>query len=71
RAIGRDPMLGPVPGAPGVLAMAGGFKISFGIAHRMADALVALITRAEGPEVPESFSVAWHAAKAAGKTSDS
>jgi len=67
RAIGRDPMLGPVPGAPGVLAMAGGFKISFGIAHRMADSLVAEITGGEGPETPESFSVAYHAAKAARK----
>lgn len=67
RAIGRDPMLGSVPGAPGILAMAGGFKISFGIAHRMADCLVAGITGEEGPETPESFSVAAHAAKAASK----
>jgi len=67
RAIGRDPMLGPVPGAANVLAMAGGFKISFGIAHRMADCLVAGITGAIGPETPQSFSVAHHAAKAAGK----
>jgi len=65
RAVGRDPMLGAVPGAPGVLAMAGGFKISFGIAHRMADCLVAEITAQEGPETPLSFSVANHAAKAA------
>lgn len=69
RAIGRDPMLGPVPGAPAVLAMAGGFKISFGIAHRMADCLVAGITGEEGPETPQSFSVAYHMAKAAGKSS--
>ena len=65
RAVGRDPMLGPVPGAPGVLAMAGGFKISFGIAHRMADCLVSEITGEAGPEVPQSFSVAYHVAKAA------
>ena len=65
RAIGRDPMLGPVPGASGVLAMAGGFKISFGIAHRMADCLVAEITGEPGPETPQSFSVAYHMAKAA------
>lgn len=65
RAVGRDPMLGPIPGASGVLAMAGGFKISFGIAHRMADCLVAEITGEEGPETPLSFSVANHAAKAA------
>jgi glycine oxidase len=65
RAIGRDPMLGTVPGASGVLAMAGGFKISFGIAHRMADCLVAEITGEAGPEIPQSFSVAYHMAKAA------
>ena len=68
RAIGRDPMLGAVPGAPSVLAMAGGFKISFGIAHRMADVLVAEITGSERPETPMSFSVEYHAAKAAGKS---
>tara|TARA_R110002020_G_scaffold133917_1_gene298868 strand:- start:5071 stop:6267 length:1197 start_codon:yes stop_codon:yes gene_type:complete len=67
RAVGTDPMLGPVPGAPGVLAMTGGFKISFGIAHRMADCLVAAITGTDGPEAPHSFSVEHHAAKAARK----
>jgi len=65
RAVGRDPMLGPIPGAPGVLAMAGGFKISFGIAHRMADCLVAGITGEAAPETPQRFSVAYHMAKAA------
>ncbi|WP_299867457.1 FAD-dependent oxidoreductase [uncultured Hoeflea sp.] len=64
RAIGRDPMLGPVPGAPRVLAMAGGFKISFGIAHRMADFLVAEMTGGPGPDLPESFSVGAHIGKA-------
>ena len=58
-------MLGPIPGAPGVLAMAGGFKISFGIAHRMADCLVGGITGEAAPETPQSFSVAYHMAKAA------
>ncbi|KGF70962.1 hypothetical protein LL06_02465 [Hoeflea sp. BAL378] len=67
RAVGTDPMLGSVPGAPGVLAMTGGFKISFGIAHRMADCLVAAITGMEGPETPLSFAVDHHAAKAARK----
>lgn len=69
RAVGRDPMLGPVPGAPAVLAMAGGFKISFGIAHRMADCLIAGITGSDGPETPQSFSVEFHAAKAAKSSS--
>lgn len=65
RAAGRDPMLGPVPAAPHVLAIAGGFKISFGIAHRMADCLVAQVTGTKGPDVPDSFAVESHAAKAA------
>lgn len=65
RAVGRDPMLGPVPAAPHVLAMTGGFKISFGIAHRMADCLVAGLTGTKGPDVPESFAVESHASKAA------
>lgn len=64
RAIGRDPMLGPVPGAPRILAMAGGFKISFGIAHRMAECLVAEITGEMGPDLPESFAVGAHIEKA-------
>ncbi|OCW55541.1 NAD(P)/FAD-dependent oxidoreductase [Hoeflea olei] len=70
RGVGPDPMLGPVPGAPNVLAMAGGFKTSFGIAHRMADCVVAAVTGTAGPDLPESFTVAHHIAKAArgGKT---
>jgi len=64
RAVGRDPMLGPVPGAPHVLAMTGGFKITFGIAHRMADCLLAHVTGSEGPACPESFSVEAHTVKA-------
>jgi glycine oxidase len=64
RAVGRDPMLGPVPAAPHVLAMTGGFKISFGIAHRMADCLIAQVTGERGPDVPESFAVENHAATA-------
>lgn len=64
RAAGRDPMLGPVPGAPNVLAMAGGFKITFGIAHRMAECLVAGMTGGEMPQLPESFSVESHIGKA-------
>lgn len=65
RAAGRDPMLGPVLSAPHVLAMAGGFKISFGIAHRMADCLIARVTGTKGPDVPDNFAVESHAAKAA------
>lgn len=36
KAVSRDPMVGPVPGHPNVIALTGGFKISFGMAHRLA-----------------------------------
>jgi glycine oxidase len=38
KAIGRDPMIGPMPGRPNVIALTGGFKISFGMAHKLAAA---------------------------------
>lgn len=64
RAIGRDPMLGAIPGCDQVLVSAGGFKITFGIAHRMAEAVIGTITGQVTVEVPESFSVETHLAKA-------
>ncbi|PWW01760.1 glycine/D-amino acid oxidase-like deaminating enzyme [Hoeflea marina] len=64
RAIGRDPMLGAIPGCDQVLVSAGGFKISFGIAHRMAEAVIGSITGQMTVEVPESFAVAAHLARA-------
>lgn len=53
--IGRDPLLGPVPGYDGLHVATGGFKISFGIAHRMAQAVLAPITGSTPIEIPESF----------------
>ncbi|MFD1746057.1 NAD(P)/FAD-dependent oxidoreductase [Rhizobium helianthi] len=41
KAVDRDPMIGPHPEAPRVLALTGGFKVSFGLAHRLADAVLA------------------------------
>lgn len=38
---GRDPLIGPLPGAPRVIACTGGYKITLGIAHRMADKALA------------------------------
>ena len=40
---GRDPLLGRVPGHKGLYVATGGFKISFGIAHRMAQCVLAQI----------------------------
>jgi glycine oxidase len=60
RPAGRDPMLGQIPGNPDVYAVAGGYKITFGIAHHMAHAVVARITGIGGPEIPPSFSLETH-----------
>jgi glycine oxidase len=57
----RDPMLGPVPGAEGVYAAMGAFKIGFGIAHKVGDVLADYATGTP-VELPESFTVAHHLA---------
>lgn len=64
RPAGRDPMLGRLPGFNHLSAIAGGYKISFGIAHRMADALLAEIGAGTGPAIPPSFRPEAHFAKA-------
>lgn len=53
---GREPVIGPLPDMPSVWLAAGGFKISFGIAHAVADAVVSAILK-ETPDLPlpESF----------------
>ncbi len=43
KAIGRDPIVGPHPHHPRVIALSGGFKVSFGIAHLLADAALAAV----------------------------
>lgn len=40
KAIDRDPMIGRHPEHPHILALAGGFKVSFGVAHKLADAVL-------------------------------
>lgn len=62
----RDPLVGRLPGAAPVWAATGGFKIGFGIAHRIASALVDRLTGAADPTpLPESFTVDAHLAAAA------
>ncbi|MEM9140328.1 MAG: FAD-binding oxidoreductase [Pseudomonadota bacterium] len=52
----REPVIGPIPGAPRVWIAGGGFKIGFGIAHAAGDALVAMIQGQETANpVPETF----------------
>ncbi|MEM9633473.1 MAG: FAD-dependent oxidoreductase [Pseudomonadota bacterium] len=57
----RDPLIGKLPGFDAIYAATGGFKISFGIAHQIADCLVAEIT-GEKPalELPDTFQPDHH-----------
>ncbi|WP_337659945.1 NAD(P)/FAD-dependent oxidoreductase [Anderseniella sp. Alg231-50] len=61
RAAGRDPLIGPLPDASRVILASGGFKITLGIAHRMADAALAFAMDAPC-ELPDSFTVQQHIA---------
>ncbi|MGG7518820.1 NAD(P)/FAD-dependent oxidoreductase [Allorhizobium undicola] len=66
KAIGRDPMVGAHPEFPHVIALGGGFKVSFGIAHKLAEAACAAL-KGEDMRVPESFHLARHLEMAASK----
>ena len=57
----RDPMLGPVPGQAGIFTALGGFKIGFGIAHKVGDVLAACVC-GDDVELPDSFTVGHHIA---------
>lgn len=59
----RDPMLGRLPGAAPLWAINGGYKIGFGVAHRLARALVDHIIGASEPlAIPEAFDLKSHLA---------
>jgi glycine oxidase len=62
-AVGRHPMIGPLPQAPNVIMATGGFKISFGIAHKMASDALTFATSAK-PQMPEMFELDYHFARA-------
>ncbi len=63
KAIDRDPMVGPHPDNDRVVALTGGFKVSFGMAHRLAEeALSAFQDRPM--TMPDSFHLASHIAVA-------
>lgn len=55
KAMARDPMVGPVPRAERIIALTGGFKISFGVAHRLADFALGDILGHAVEGLPESF----------------
>lgn len=63
RAAGRDPVVGSMPGVPNTIVASGGFKITLGIAHRMADAALNLATGSDC-DLPRSFAVEAHVAQA-------
>ncbi|OHV84446.1 FAD-binding oxidoreductase [Rhizobium sp. LCM 4573] len=63
KAIGRDPMVGPHPDHPQVIALTGGFKVSFGLAHRLADAALCAV-EGRDTRLPPSFSLENHLAAA-------
>jgi glycine oxidase len=54
RAAARQPMVGPIPGNERIIMATGGFKITLGIAHRMADAVVGF-ANGETPDLPPGF----------------
>ncbi|MBR0554710.1 FAD-binding oxidoreductase [Ciceribacter sp. L1K23] len=59
KAIGRDPMIGPDPEQPRIVALTGGFKVSFGLAHKLADAALDAV-EGKAFAVPESFRFESH-----------
>lgn len=64
----RDPLLGRLPGPAPLFAATGGYKIGFGIAHRIADSVLdALTGRAPLAPPPESFGIESHCAEAAAR----
>jgi glycine oxidase len=65
KAIGRDPVIGVLPESENVVLASGGFKISFGIAHHMADAALDKITGNAEITLPPSFEISHHFSSAA------
>ncbi len=65
RSHAKDPIVGALDDRGGVHVLTGGFKISFGIAHRLARALIERITGAPNRvSLPPSYEVAYHLAEA-------
>lgn len=65
KAVDRDPMIGPHPGHGNLIALTGGFKVSFGLAHRLAEAAVHMAAGTAVPfDMPENFAFSSHIAAA-------
>ncbi|WP_454686313.1 NAD(P)/FAD-dependent oxidoreductase [Agrobacterium leguminum] len=59
KAVGRDPMVGTIPGHPKLVALTGGFKVSFGLAHFLADAALQTVC-GHTPVIPSGFDLQQH-----------
>ena len=66
KAIGRDPLVGPIPGHPNVIALTGGFKISFGVAHRLALSALGFALGQNLAPLPGGFTVQGQLARELG-----
>ncbi len=64
KAIGRDPMVGRHPDHPGLSLMTGGFKVSFGLAAALARAVIGELADGTPADMPSSFTVEAHYARA-------
>ncbi|MDM9628948.1 FAD-binding oxidoreductase [Rhizobium sp. S152] len=61
KAIDRDPMVGRHPEHERLIALTGGFKVSFGLAHRLAQAAVLITVGQDVPfALPDSFLLSSH-----------
>ncbi|AVA22417.1 MULTISPECIES: FAD-binding oxidoreductase [unclassified Rhizobium] len=69
KAIDRDPMVGAHPDHPRLIALTGGFKVSFGLAHRLAEAAVREALEISCSfKLPEGFTLSNHITVASHKT---
>lgn len=66
KAIDRDPMVGPHSDNARVIALTGGFKVSFGMAHRLAEEALGAV-QGRPMTMPDGFHLASHIAVATRK----
>lgn len=59
KAVGRDPMVGAMTDTPKLVALSGGFKVSFGLAHFLADVALQTVC-GHTPVIPAGFRLQEH-----------